>query len=606
MRPDRDVTLIAARHGAALVPVLCGVAAFGLYLATLAPTVGAGDSAELALAAGRGGIPHPPGYPLWVMAAWLFVHAPGLSLLGDLGWRTNLFSAVATALAVAGTAALALRLGRSPVAAALAAALVALAPTVWAQATIAEVHGLHLLLIVLWSLGALKVTARPDRPGATGLGAATTLLLTFHPLDLALLPLALAAGVKVVRRDRTLLPALCLGGALGLLPQLWTPLRALGEPGLDAFGAARPDRLLAGWSREIYGPLRDPAPPTFSRIAAQLSTAGTGMIAVLGTAGLGLTLLGVSPFLRRRRALAGLVGGTALLSLAGPWLLLNAEPDAARRLSIEPAQVAVWLIAALVTARGFDRLRALVRAGSVDDAPDARRREALAAALALVAIVTLHGVPQLERQDRSNDRIARWYGEDLLRPLAPGATLFLEGDNELFLTAYLQHAEQIRPDVRLVHRRGYLVTDPLGWRGRPRDVVTRDRDAREADFVRCADAPIYFAARPEWAAGGEFALRREGLAWRVTTTTRALADRTPAPDLWPALHAEAWGVAPETLDFLHRKCLVGYYHALADWLTAVGDAEAARAAWGQAARIGFDFPETPALLAALADVEARP
>ncbi|MFP8875042.1 MAG: DUF2723 domain-containing protein, partial [Myxococcota bacterium] len=38
-----------------------------LYGATLAPSVPGGDSGELIAAAYRGGIPHPPGYPLYMM-----------------------------------------------------------------------------------------------------------------------------------------------------------------------------------------------------------------------------------------------------------------------------------------------------------------------------------------------------------------------------------------------------------------------------------------------------------------------------------------------------------------------------------------------------------
>jgi hypothetical protein len=55
-----------------LAPLGAFVTLLALYLVTLAPTVVGGDSGELTAAAVTGGVPHPPGYPVFALLARLF------------------------------------------------------------------------------------------------------------------------------------------------------------------------------------------------------------------------------------------------------------------------------------------------------------------------------------------------------------------------------------------------------------------------------------------------------------------------------------------------------------------------------------------------------
>ena len=73
------------------VPALwLGVLALVVYTATLSPGVYGFDSAELSTGAYTLGIVHPPGYPLYLLIAHLFVQLP----IGDVAYRVNLMSAV--------------------------------------------------------------------------------------------------------------------------------------------------------------------------------------------------------------------------------------------------------------------------------------------------------------------------------------------------------------------------------------------------------------------------------------------------------------------------------------------------------------------------------
>jgi hypothetical protein len=108
----------------------------------------------LLAAAISNGVPHPPGYPLYmlVLQGWLAVgHLIGLG--GDPAWLGNLFSVTSATLSVAVTTGTALRLaGQQPLRqlwAALAGLAWAISPLLWSQAVITEVYGLHALLFAL-------------------------------------------------------------------------------------------------------------------------------------------------------------------------------------------------------------------------------------------------------------------------------------------------------------------------------------------------------------------------------------------------------------------------------------------------------------------------
>jgi hypothetical protein len=234
------------------IAVLLGGGAFLLYLATLAPTVLAGDPGEFEFVPYLLGVAHPTGYPLYCLLGWAWSH---LLPFSDPAWRMNLFSAFWAALAVAllyPTARLLLRQalpalppGTQRPLAALAAATFAVTPTLWSQAVIAEVYGLHIFFVVLlfhlllrWSS---KQQAAGDQSAARILLLAACcfgLSLTHHATTVLLAPALLAywqvTSGKVQVSDEphskhNLLLATCyllLAVCLPLLLYLYIPLRA--------------------------------------------------------------------------------------------------------------------------------------------------------------------------------------------------------------------------------------------------------------------------------------------------------------------------------------------------------------------------------------------
>ncbi|MCK4314333.1 MAG: DUF2723 domain-containing protein [Anaerolineae bacterium] len=98
-----------AERGTEIIGAACTAALLVVYGATMAPTLtwahyGA-DGGDLVTAVARGSIPHPPGFPTYLLLGELFIRLPW----GEPAWRLNLMSAVLAAGA-AGLTAAAIRL----------------------------------------------------------------------------------------------------------------------------------------------------------------------------------------------------------------------------------------------------------------------------------------------------------------------------------------------------------------------------------------------------------------------------------------------------------------------------------------------------------------
>ena len=232
-RPD-GAGRFAPRPGAADPVELAAIAAFGIalavYLRTLMPGVSVGDWAEMQWIPAQLGIPHPTGYPLYVLLGKAFSLIP----IGSLGFRAELLSAVAAAGAAGTTVLIAARLGVRPIIALAAGLSLAVSGELWLEATFSEMNGLHLLLMAAVIHRALVWRAeRRDRDLRLG-ALLAGLSLSNHVLAATVVPfviLFVLADARARLRER---PILLVQAAslvvLGLTPYLFLPLRGLFGP----------------------------------------------------------------------------------------------------------------------------------------------------------------------------------------------------------------------------------------------------------------------------------------------------------------------------------------------------------------------------------------
>ncbi len=215
-----------------MFPALVIVLVLGIYYAcTIAPGLTwahfSADGGDLITAAATGGVPHPGGYPLYLILARLFQFIP----VGSLAFRTNLLSAVCSiAASLLLYACLVRALSPRPHArtsALLGALVYGTIPLTWGQALVTEVYALHGMMVIL----CLFMLDSNDSPRhSLVLGLVFGLSASNHLTSLFLLPLlALGAG----ERSSTV-PSSLLRRALGVIAgsslYLLLPLRALSNP----------------------------------------------------------------------------------------------------------------------------------------------------------------------------------------------------------------------------------------------------------------------------------------------------------------------------------------------------------------------------------------
>ncbi len=197
------------------------VVCFVVYFYTLAPTVTLEDSGELAVAGDWLGVPHPPGYPIWTMMAWVFTKVFAfVKFRGqpNPAWSIGLMSAVFGALTAGLTALLICRSGRDVlqhskqishdidvktenaicwVGGVVSSLLFCFTPIMWSQSVIVEVYSLNAFFLVLVMLLVYVWNCRPSNhllyliAFVFGLG-----LTNYQVLLLAALALAIAILLK--------------------------------------------------------------------------------------------------------------------------------------------------------------------------------------------------------------------------------------------------------------------------------------------------------------------------------------------------------------------------------------------------------------------------
>src|SRR6059036_1597059 len=110
---------------------------FVIYALGACPTVYVGDSGELVTAVHLLGIPHPTGYPLYVLLGKLWTV---LLPVGSIAWRMSLFSALCAAVACAALHVVARRAALDRPAAIVTALLAAFGPSFWGEANVQRVY----------------------------------------------------------------------------------------------------------------------------------------------------------------------------------------------------------------------------------------------------------------------------------------------------------------------------------------------------------------------------------------------------------------------------------------------------------------------------------
>jgi tetratricopeptide (TPR) repeat protein len=130
---------------------------FGIYIFTLNPALSLRDGAELTTASYSLGIPHPPGYPLFVLLGRSFINIP----VGNIAYRVNTMNAAFASAAIVLFYWICLLITNCTISSILAPLFLAFSLNYWVTATGTEVFSLNLtFLALLWILTLLFIKGK--------------------------------------------------------------------------------------------------------------------------------------------------------------------------------------------------------------------------------------------------------------------------------------------------------------------------------------------------------------------------------------------------------------------------------------------------------------
>ncbi len=414
-----------------MLPILIVLILSLCYSATIAQGLTwahfSADGGDFIAAAATGGVPHPSGYPLYLLLARGFQLLP----MGDLAFRTNILSALCTILCVLLLYAYLVRqMSANPwakTAAFLAAAAYGLAPFVWGQALVTEVYALHALLTLL----CIYVLSLKESEMSEWLrGLVFGLAASNHLTAVMLFPLLVVGADQKSFVPRPRLVKRGLGVLCGLSLYLSLPVRAYFDPPINWGDASSLNGFFGLVRGQLYRqylfsvPLAD---------AAQRLRAFAGLLLDQFTwPGVLLGLYGLLSPSVRRVLIPTIWMGTVFLVFA----LFYGSYDAQVNL------MAVWLAFAIWLAYGLQDLLIWL---------SGRTKQLPAALAALLFVGLMARIPfLLASVDASKDFRAQDFIKYAEQGIPLNAVVFVDGDEQIFSLWYAQFALKQRTDMFIV------------------------------------------------------------------------------------------------------------------------------------------------------------
>jgi hypothetical protein len=440
-----------------VLPLALLILSFGLYSRTLAPTItwqhDGYDAGDLITAAYTLGIPHPTGYPTYMLLGKWFTLLP----LGDVACRMNLLSACCAALTVP-LLYLVSKLLMEPqpfatVASVCAALLLATSRVFWSQALVTEVYALNCLFfaITLYLLLQLHVppAEQPADPASRARTLRALMLMAWlyglslgnHLTMVFSAPLVLFQCVLIFRQRALRLSEwarVLAAFLLGLSVYIYLPLRAGRQPLLNWGNPSTLRGFLWVLSGGIYRQYVLALPVVYW---AERVMAWVGLLRQqFGFWGTALGLLGVWEHAKRipRRF--------AILMLT--FVIYSAYAIGYNTTDSYVYLLPVYFLYALWIAQGAQyALHALISAQSRWSKPTAVLLCVVLFALPLGLLVA-----NLSDVDLSNDYSAYDYGSQVFAQVPDGSIIISTTDAHTFTLWYFARVVTGRDRVALVDR----------------------------------------------------------------------------------------------------------------------------------------------------------
>ena len=201
------------RHQVAVLAIVLIVG--GVYLLTLHPGLGRGDTASLQYASAVLGLCHPPGYQTEILVGKLFCMLP---VGPDPAWRMNLMSVVFGIVACLGVYGVVRRITGGVFAGVVAALTLAFSSIFWSMAIVAEVYVFYGAFLILGVYCCVRLVQGEGKVWLYLMALALGFSIGGRPSELAVLPALVPVWVLARRKVRVRPADVAVCAVLFVLP----------------------------------------------------------------------------------------------------------------------------------------------------------------------------------------------------------------------------------------------------------------------------------------------------------------------------------------------------------------------------------------------------
>lgn len=528
MRQKPGYAIFIIKNSRLILGLLLSFTFLLAYLRTMAPTVTFQDSGDFISSAYVLGIPHPPGYPLYMLLGKLFTFFPG----GNIAQRVTLISVLFAALSGLIIYLLMSELTGRTVPSLATALIFAFSRTFWSQSVIVETYSLNIFFTSLLILLLLK-WEKAEPPGKP-----TYLLLFFFVYGLSLtnhlsvvlliipfLLFFLDSNPFPMHRRTYVFICLCI-----LIPMtlyLYLPLRASAHPLKDWGDPHTLVRFLKHVTVSQYQSFLQvfPAalyPLRLLRFFSALKEEFSVWLVWLAIPG----LIAIYRKSQKHFLFFLLIFLTNLL-----FFTRNQVSDQVIR---EHNYIPTYFVVAIWIGWGINALWSLATSYGLNRTVPFKS----AVSCLLLGVALIPFISNYSFADKSTYYYAYDYGSSLLNLLKPKAILIATDDNNGMPLEYLQYVEKKRLDVT-------VVIEPLlrlGWyreelrrRGLEIGNQQTDEDHFAAEIVSryIERRPIYLTKLNDYLAP-VYRLDYEGLAFRVQKPSATINARISLKPFQPS------------------------------------------------------------------------
>ncbi|MDD2807459.1 MAG: DUF2723 domain-containing protein [Patescibacteria group bacterium] len=435
--------------------------AMSVYIMTLAPSITMEDSGELVTAAYTLGIPHPSGYPLFVLLGKLFTFLP----LGTIAWRVNLMSACFASLAVALLYLILEKTTKNKIISVGSALMLAFSPVYWSQSVITEVYALNIFFVAVLLYLCLLYWETKNKKLLLWFSFWYGLSLTNHSMNILLAPAFAAffiyADWKILKKFKLIVAMLGLF-VLGLSVYFYIPWRAFQLPIFNWGPITTWSDVWKHLSRAQYNDF-SPLSNEYRKIGLVISFFYE-IYQQFHLPTLILAFGGAIYWWSKNRPIALLTSGIFLLNSLGIIFLRKfgwgISVDFTYRVYYLPALMIVIFWFASIVAFGLDKIKFYFK-----DRPNIIKTLTVVIYILIISLPASFVLANYQREDMSSFWLNYDYTRNLLNSLEPNSIYYfaydgsLQGDTELFSLIYFKDVEGLRPDVSIVTEQQFFYLD---------------------------------------------------------------------------------------------------------------------------------------------------